>query len=86
MKKVLVIAFALVVTLSSLTFAGSNPSAKAAVHVQVHSAKQGCANLPAITGCADIVTTYPGFSFAAFPVFFDLTEFVGVEYGLCWPS
>ena len=86
MKKVLVIAVALTLALSAFAFAGLNPDAKVAVHVRPHSAKAGCTLTPAILDCGDIVTTEPGFSVDAFPVFFDLVEYLGCEYGLCWPS
>jgi hypothetical protein len=84
--KVLAVAVALIFILSALAFAGANPSAKAAVHVAPHWAKQSCGNLPYITNCVDIVTTEPGFSVDAFPVFFDLVEYLGFEYGMCWPA
>ena len=86
MKKALVIALALTLALSALAFAGYNPDAKVAVHVRPHNAKAGCVLTPAIVGCGEIVTTEPGFSVDAFPVFFDLTEYLGCEYGLCWPA
>jgi hypothetical protein len=86
MKKVLVAAVALVFILSAVALAGNNTAAKVAVHVKAHNAKQNCLNLPVITGCTEIVTTYAGLSFDAFPVFYDLTEYLGVEYGLCWPA
>ena len=85
MKKVLVAAVALTLVLSAVAFAGNNPVAKVAVHVRAHPLKLNCNTVP-IAGCADIVTTYPGFSVDAFPVFYDLTEYKGVEYGLCWPA
>jgi len=74
------------VMLTSMAMAGMNPDAKVAVHVKGHNPEQSCGNLPVITGCADIVTTYPGYSFDAFPVFFDLTEYLALQYGMCWPS
>ena len=86
MLRALVICLGLVIVLSSFAYGGNNPQAKVAVHVQAHSGEQGCGDLPAITGCADIQTTYPGFSFDAFPVFFDLAEYLGLEYGMCWPA
>jgi hypothetical protein len=66
--------------------AGNNPAMKCAVHVQAHNAKQGCHNLPVITNWYDLTPTYEGASFDAFPVFFDLTEYLGVQYGLTWPD
>lgn len=85
MKKTLVIVAILTVALSSMAFAGNNPDAKIAVHVRAHNAKLAC-NYGTITGCEEIVTTEPGFSVDAFPVFYDLVEFLGCEYGLCWPD
>jgi len=87
MKKVFVIAIALTLVLSAMAFAGNNPDAKVAVHVMAHSAKRSCTNLfPTIAGCADIVTDYGDYSVDAFPVFFDLQEYLGCEYALCWPD
>jgi hypothetical protein len=36
--------------------------------------------------CHDMVTTVGYASVDAFPVFFDLVEFLGCEYGVCWPT
>jgi hypothetical protein len=85
MKKVLVAAVALTLILSAVAFAGNNPAPKVAIHVRAHNAKLAC-NYGTITGCADIVATEPGFSADCFPVFYDLVEFLGCEYGLCWPA
>jgi hypothetical protein len=84
--RVLLIAIALTLALSAMALAGANPDAKVAVHVRVHSAKAGCTITPAIVGCGDINTTLPGYDIDAFPVFFDLVEWHGCEYGLCWPD
>jgi len=70
----------------SLCWAGDNSAAKVAVHVKVHNAKQTCQSLPSISECSDITITYEGSDFDFFPVFFNLTEYVGVEYGVTWPS
>ncbi|MFC1799521.1 choice-of-anchor D domain-containing protein [Candidatus Eisenbacteria bacterium] len=67
-------------------FAGTNPLAKSAVHVLSHDANRNCAGVPAVAGCGDISTTYAGADFDAFPVFFNLTEYLGLEYGLTWPE
>jgi hypothetical protein len=64
---------------------GSNPDAKVAVHVRTHNAKAGC-DYGVIESCSDIVTTIPDMSVDAFPVFFDLTEYTRVEFGLAWPD
>ena len=77
MKKTLLLCVVFAVALSSVTLAGNNPNAKVAVHVKVHNPKQNCTTtLPVIATCQDIVTTYPGFSFDGFPVFFDLVEYL----------
>jgi uncharacterized repeat protein (TIGR01451 family) len=58
---------------------------KVAVHVMEHDAHRTCASgLPAITACRDINTTLEAYSLDAFPVFFDMTEYLGLEYGLAW--
>ncbi len=85
MRKVLVIVSILLMVMASLALAGNNTAAKVAVHVRPHNAKLAC-NVGVINGCADIITTEPGFSVDAFPVFYDLTEFKGVQYGLMWPA
>jgi hypothetical protein len=66
--------------------AGRNQSMKCAVHVRAHNAKQGCDNLPVIEWWYSLLLTYEGASFDAFPVFFDLYEYLGVQYGLTWPD
>jgi hypothetical protein len=87
MKKVLVLAVALVFVLSALAFGGANPSAKTAIHVRAHSAKAGCTLTPQIVGCQDIVTTMPPptFSIDAFTIHFSLTAHLGTSYGVTWP-
>jgi len=66
--------------------AGQNPDAKVALHVKAHNAKQTCQSLPAIVDSSEIVTTYGGSSVDFFPVFFNLTEYLGVQYGIGWPD
>ena len=85
MKKVLAIAVALTLVLSAVAFAGPNADAKVAVHVRDHATKNPC--VVVINGCGDIVTTHSGASppgVDAFPIFYELTEWKGVAYGLCW--
>jgi hypothetical protein len=84
-RKAIVMAVALTLVISAVAFAGYNPNTKVAIHVRVHNAKLAC-NYGTIVTCADIVTTEPGSSVDAFPVFFDLTEYLGCEYALCWPD
>ena len=76
---------ALVASISSPCLAGNNPIAKAAMHVRAHNAKLGC-DVGTMESCNDIITTEAGFSIDAFPVFYDLNEFLGVQYGLTWPA
>jgi hypothetical protein len=64
---------------------GRNPDVKVAVHVRAHNAKAGC-DYGTIEHCHDIVSEVPGMSVDAFPVFFDLTEYLGVEHGMTWPD
>ncbi len=81
-----IMVIALVALIACPCFAGNNPLGYCAVHVKAHNNKQSCGTLPAIAGCADIVTTYTGSDFDAFPVFYDLTEYKGLEYGMTWPA
>jgi hypothetical protein len=43
-------------------------------------------NFPTITGQGDVVYTYAGGDVDAFPVFFDMVEYRGFDYGLTWPG
>jgi hypothetical protein len=85
MKKAILITFCFALGLSTLAFAGNNAGvAKGTIHVRPHNAKAGCS--VSITGCGDIVMTELGDNFDAFPVFYDLVEFKGCEYGVIWPT
>jgi hypothetical protein len=84
MKKVLVVTVALTLILSACAWAGMNTAAKVAVHVTGHASRSCAKNFPSITGCAGITTTDPGVSVDVFPVFFDLVEYQGFDYGLMW--
>jgi hypothetical protein len=75
-----------ILTLSTASSPGGNSNAKVAIHIKVHAAKQTCGTLPAISDSYDIVTTCAGSNFDFFPVFFNLTEYLGVEYGMTWPD
>jgi hypothetical protein len=83
--KSVVMVLVLVMIMSSLALAGNNSAAKAAIHVRAHNAKAAC-NAGTINGCEEIVTTETGYSVDAFPVFYDLVEYLGVEYGVTWPA
>jgi hypothetical protein len=71
---------------ASPCLAGNNPAMKCAVHVKAHNAKQGCDNLPVIEMWEDLNFSCEYASFDAFPVFFDITEYLGVQYGMTWPD
>jgi len=81
-----VMVIALVASMACSCFAGNNPLAKVAVHVRAHNSKLGCTVSPAIETCLDIVTTEPTYNVDAFPIFYELTEFKALEYGLNWPA
>jgi len=71
------------VLLVSSSMAGSNASHKVAVHVMSHTSRTCSKSFPAITSCADIVTTYADSGdIDVFPVFYELEEVTGIEYGL----
>ncbi|MFH1312076.1 MAG: hypothetical protein ABIJ00_02510 [Candidatus Eisenbacteria bacterium] len=86
MTRAIIRAAILVLVVSTVCLGGDNPGAKVAIHVKAHVARQTCETLPAISDSSDIVTTYAGSSFDFFPVFFNLTEYLGVEYGVTWPD
>jgi len=81
-----IMVIALVASIACPCFAGNNPASYCAVHVKAYNRQQNCTTLPPIAGCADIELTYSGFSFDAFPVFYDLTEYKGFEYAMTWPD
>ena len=84
MKKAILISFCFVLGLSTVALAGNNPNAKGTIHVRAHNAKAGCT--VGIEDCGDIVMVEAGFSIDAFPVFYELTEFLGCEYSVVWPA
>jgi hypothetical protein len=86
MKRALVLAIALTLILSACAWAGANPNAKAAVHVLPHASRSCTKNFPVILDCGDIITTEPSPDVDAFPVFFDLTAYQGLDYGMTWPG
>lgn len=85
MRTLSIVALAATLAFSAAAFAGNNPDVKVAVHVRPHDAKLGC-DYGTISTCHEIVVTEPGFNVDAFPVFFDVSEFQGCEYGMWWPS
>lgn len=66
--------------------AGPNPNAKYAVHLRPHASGSCTKNFPSISDCNDITTTDAGISVDAFPVFYDLVEYQGFDYGLTFSS
>jgi hypothetical protein len=85
MKQSAIMTPVLVLALTACAAAGNNPQAKVAIHVRAHNATAGC-DYGTIDTCEDIVYQIDSDSFDAFPVFFDLNEFLGCEYGLIWPG
>jgi hypothetical protein len=87
MPRSIALALCFVLVITSLCVAGNNTGAKVAIHVMAHSAKRSCTNsFPSINTCADIVYTLGTGDADCFPVFFNLEEYQGVEYGLDWPG
>jgi hypothetical protein len=65
--------------------AGANPEHKIAIHVVAHGL--ACKTLPTFTECSQITTTYAGTGdIDVVPVFFNLSEYLAVEFGLTWPA
>ena len=85
MKVAIVLAFCLLLV-AGTALAGVNWEAKAAVHVIPHASRTCTKSFPVITGCEDIITTEPTPDVDAFPVFYDLIEYQGFDYGLTWPG
>ncbi len=90
MSKVIAVNFVLVLVLvlvlSVSAFGGANMVAKACVHVEAHGSRTCAKNFPTITSCWDIVSTEPTPDVDAFPVFYDLVEYQGFDYGMDWPG
>ena len=63
-----------------------NPAVKAAVHVEPHLDRTCGRDFPDIGACADIVYETGALDVDAFPVFFGLSEYTALEYGLSWPG
>jgi hypothetical protein len=86
MTKVLAVTVALTLILSACVWAGVNQDAKVAVHVIPHSSRSCTKSYPVISGCEDIIYTEPTADADAFPVFYDLVEYQGFDYGMMWPG
>jgi hypothetical protein len=63
-----------------------NPGVKVAVHVEPHADRACGRNFPQINETVDIVSEVSDLDVDVFPVFFALTEYLGLEYGLSWPG
>jgi hypothetical protein len=80
------LALALVVTiLATAAFAGANRCGKVAIHLKPYPTS--ChRTFPVFTKCPDIHFFYTGCdNIDVLPVFFDLTEYTGLEFGMTWP-
>jgi hypothetical protein len=77
----------LAILAGSLAMAGNNARVAVSVHVMAHASKRTCSSgLPSISRCDDINTTEPSADADCFPVFYDISEYLGCEYGLTWPG
>ncbi|MFH1311656.1 MAG: hypothetical protein ABIJ00_00360 [Candidatus Eisenbacteria bacterium] len=85
MFRTLLLSCIAVAAISVVAFAGLNTDAKVAVHVLPHASRT-CSGLPTIAGCADIIETETSHDVDAFPVFFDMVEYQGFDYGMSWPG
>ena len=84
--KIFVIVVVIVLAVAGWALAGANQFTKVAVHVEPHASRSCTKGFPVITGCHDIVTTEPSPNVDCFPVFFDMVEYQGFDYGLTWPG
>jgi uncharacterized repeat protein (TIGR01451 family) len=85
---VLAVAGALISLSPACTRGGPNQNAKVAVHVMPHDGGRTCnEGMPEISGCADVSTTLAGCGdIDFFPVFLEVSEYQGIEYGVTWPG
>jgi hypothetical protein len=89
LRGVLLLVIATVLLICCEALAYSNQNVKVGIHVLPHDPERGCyINFPVIDDPSDIVFTYEGCGEEVdfFPVFFDLTECLGVEYSVIWPG
>jgi hypothetical protein len=87
MKIAVVIAALFALLGGSAALAGSNAAVRATVHVLPHSSQRTCTQgFPDVGWCNDLKTTEASADVDWFPVFYDLTEYMGVEYGATWPG
>ena len=86
MKKAIGLGAIFLMIASTAAFAGQNPEAKVAIHVEAHVSRTCTKNFPTIASPDDIVYTDAGTDMDAFPVFFDMVEYQGFDYGMTWPG
>jgi hypothetical protein len=87
MKKAILVAAIMILSLSTSVFAGPNFNAKAWIHLEDHASRTCAKGFPTgIDSCDDIVYTLAGADADCFPVFWDLVEYQGFDYGLTWPG
>ncbi len=77
----------LVMVMAASALAGKNSDYRFSIHIMPHEERTCSTNMPVITDCTDIETSYEGCDeFDAFPVFYQLAEVSRIEYGLTWPA
>ena len=87
MKAASVTCMLLALLAGSLILAGSNLGVGVTVHVMAYASERSCSSgLPSVSWCQDIETTEASGDVDCFPVFYDLSEYLGCEYGLTWPG
>jgi hypothetical protein len=87
MRRTLAVSFVILLLVSGSALAGANDSVgKAAVHAVPHASRTCAKNFPSIAGCTQILTTEPSQDVDCFPVFYELNEYQGFDYGLTWPG
>lgn len=87
MKKAIASCALLLVLVGGLAVAGNNPGVAVTVHVLPHAATRTCSNgLPAVSWCKDLKTTEASTDVDWFPVFYELSEYMGVDYSVIWPG
>jgi hypothetical protein len=87
MRRQITLTVVLSVVLASSLLAGKNTDYRFAVHLLPHEARACSSNIPEITDCTQIETTYEGCDdFDAVVIFYQLAEVSRIEYGLQWPA
>jgi hypothetical protein len=86
--KTSITAVVIVLVMAGALTGGANQHAKVGVHVVPYNCNRACNRFfPQIKSLHDITATYDGCGdIDFFPVFFDLVEYKGFEYGVDWPG